>query len=109
MNEPRIGNLDHRLNLKSAALTADGAGGGTLAWSLVAELWGSLTPLGGAERLDAVGLKGRVTHEVWIRHRDGVKPEMRFELGTRVFDIRAVLEAGQRRRYLKCLVEERVS
>lgn len=109
MTDILIGNLDQRLMLQSAVRTADGAGGASLAWSLIAEIWGAVRPVGGAERLDAEGLEARVTHEVWVRHRDGVKPEMRFLLGTRALNIRAVLEAGQRRRFLKCLCEERVS
>ena len=109
MIEPRIGNLDQRLMLQSPVRTPDGAGGATIAWSLIAEVWAWVSPAGGAERLDAEGLKGRVTHEVWLRHREGVKPEMRFLLGTRALEIRAVFEAGGRRPYLRCICEERVA
>jgi head-tail adaptor len=34
---------------------------------------------------------------------------MRFVLGARVFDIRAVIAEDGRRRFLKCLVEERAA
>ena len=80
-----------------------------LSWSLIAEVWAWVRAAGGAERLDAEGFKGRVTHEVWLRHRDGVKPEMRFLLGTRALEIRSVIETGGRRRYLRCMCEERVT
>jgi head-tail adaptor len=32
---------------------------------------------------------------------------MRFRAGTRVFDIRAAFDPDQRRRWIKCLAEER--
>jgi SPP1 family predicted phage head-tail adaptor len=103
----RIGEMTQRLNLEAPVRTADGGGGASVSWSLVAEVWGAIRPLSGGERFEADGLGGRLTHEIWIRHRAGVVSEMRFSLGARLFDIRAVVEAGARKRFLKCLVEER--
>lgn len=109
MTSPTIGELRHRLSLQSAARAPDGGGGVSLAWSTIAEVSGAIRPVAGSEALDADRLSGRITHEVWIRHRAGVAAVMRFVLGARVFDIRAVLDPGERRRWLRCLVEERVS
>ncbi|MGQ0671674.1 MAG: phage head closure protein [Hyphomicrobium sp.] len=108
MSTVSIGQLDQRLTLESAARVPDGAGGATVTWSTVAEVWAAVRPTGGSETIDSEGLKARITHEVWLRHRDGVHPAMRFQLGTRTLDIRAVLDAVQRRRYLRCLCEERL-
>jgi SPP1 family predicted phage head-tail adaptor len=102
-----IGELSHRFALQAPVRTADGGGGATVTWSLIAELWGALRPISGGEDLEADGLKERIAHEIWIRHRDGVTSDMRFVLGTRVFDIRAVMDVGERRRFLRCLVAER--
>ena len=104
-----IGDLRHRLALQSALETPDGGGGVTRAWAFVAEVWGAVHPLGGDESVEADGLKGRVSHEIWIRFRSGVTPEMRFALGARVFEIRAVMDAGERHRFLRCLAEERIA
>jgi SPP1 family predicted phage head-tail adaptor len=103
-----IGELSSRLRLEAPVRSPDGAGGATVTWSLVAEVWGAIRPIGGAEALEADGLKGRTTHEIWIRHRDGVLPEMRFVLGSRVFDIRAVVATAERNRFMKCLADERI-
>lgn len=56
-------------------------------------------------RIDRV--EGRVTHEIVVRYRGDVVPEMRLRAGTRIFDIRAVFDPDARRRWLKCLAEER--
>lgn len=104
-----IGELSHRFALQAPVRAPDGGGGATVTWSLIAELWGALRPVSGGERLEADGLKERIGHEIWIRHREGVTAEMRFVLGPRVFDIRAVMDVGERRRFLRCLVEERRS
>lgn len=104
-----IGEMRHRLALQAPLAEADGGGGATRTWSLVAEVWAAIRPLSGGETVEADAVHGRVSHEIWIRHRAGVVPEMRFVLGARVFEIRAVIDAGERRRVLRCLVEERVA
>lgn len=102
-----IGKLRHRLRLEAPARTADGGGGADVSWSLVAEVWAAFRPYTGSEREEHDGLKARVSHEVWIRRRDGVRSDMRFVMGARVFDVLAVLDIEERGRWLRCLTEER--
>lgn len=101
-----IGALRHRVVLQHAARTPDGGGGATESWSPVAELWAAVRPISGDERIAADALSGQLTHEVWVRHRAGVTPSMRFLIGSRILDIRAVIDADGRGR-LKCLCRER--
>ncbi|WP_083567059.1 phage head closure protein [Hyphomicrobium sp. CS1GBMeth3] len=103
-----IGEMRHRLALQQPHAEADGGGGTTRTWALVAEVWGAIRPLSGNEVVEADGVHGQVSHEIWIRHRTGVVPEMRFALGARVFEIRAVIDVNEQRRFLRCLAEERV-
>lgn len=104
-----IGEMRHRLALQAPLASADGGGGVTRTWALVAEVWGALRPGTGSESFEADGTRGHVTHEIWIRHRTGLVPEMRFVLGARVFEIRAAIDSGERHRFLRCLVEERIA
>lgn len=108
MKEVSIGEMRHRLALEAPLETADGGGGVTRTWSLVAEVWGAIRPISGHESAGADGLSGRVSHVIWIRHRTGVTPDMRIRMGTRIFDIKAAIDVSERRRLLRCLVEERV-
>lgn len=103
-----IGELRHRLALQAPLAEDDGGGGVTRTWALVAEVWGAVRPLSGGEGVAADGLHGSVSHEIWIRYRPDVVPEMRFALGTRLFDIRSVIDSGERHRFLRCLAEERM-
>ncbi|MEI9900809.1 MAG: phage head closure protein [Hyphomicrobium sp.] len=52
-------------------------------------------------------MSGKVSHEIIIRYRDDVTPQMRFKAGARLFDIAAAFDPDQRRRWLRCLAEER--
>lgn len=108
MSGLRIGEMHHRLALEEPVRTADGAGGATESWSLIAEIWGALRPVEGGESVEAGGIRGRASHEIWIRHRTGLLPEMRFRIGTRLFDIRSIAQTPGRQRFLRCLVEERL-
>jgi SPP1 family predicted phage head-tail adaptor len=101
-----IGSLRERLTLEQPVRTPDGGGGASVAWETVTELWAHLRPISGDERLRHDQLAGRLTHEVWIRHRTGVVPAMRFRRGAHLYEIVGVLETPHRA-HLKCLCEER--
>ena len=103
----RIGDLRHRIVLEQVVRQDDGSGGAEETWELVEELWAALRPISGQESDASDQLAGRITHEIWLRYRPGVKPEMRFRIGARIFDVRAVIDAGERRQFLKCMAEEK--
>ncbi len=107
MSRPSIGRLRHRLTLEQAARTPDGGGGASETWSTVTSVWASITPTGGTEAVDADALTGRISHEIVCRHRPDIAPAMRLRRGTRVFEIAAVIDVDERRRWLKCLCVER--
>ncbi|MGH1418210.1 MAG: phage head closure protein [Hyphomicrobiaceae bacterium] len=107
MNRVSIGDMRQRLVLEQPDFISDGGGGVEETWLVVAELWAAMKPLTGAERVEAEAVAGRVSHEVWLRYRDGVTSEMRFRLGNRFLDIRAVIDVDEKGRFLKCLAEER--
>lgn len=107
MTRPTIGDMRLRVVLQQVVRTADGGGGAAETWMTVAELWAAVRPISGDERIAADALAGQLTHEVWVRHRAGVTPAMRFLFGSRILDIRAVIDAEGRGYRLKCLCRER--
>lgn len=105
--EIRIGELRQRVTIERPERASDGGGGATESWLAVAVVWARLRPMTGEEAAEADALVGRVSHEVVIRYRTDLVPEMRFRRGSRLFDIRAALDLDERKRFLRCLVEER--
>ena len=101
-----IAAMRERFTLEQPVRTDDGGGGATLTWEPVTDLWAHVRPISGDERLAHDQIAGRLTHQVWIRHRTGVVPAMRFRDGARIYEIVAVLDSP-RRTHLKCLCEER--
>jgi SPP1 family predicted phage head-tail adaptor len=106
---PTIGDMRQRLALEAPVRTPDGSGGATRTFSAVADVWADVRTLGGHENLDSDRLGSRITHTVWIRYRDGLKPDQRFRLGARIFEIRSVIDHDGRRRFLECHCEEIVT
>lgn len=103
----RIGALRQRVVLERPVRAADDGGGAAERWEPVATLWAAVTARSGKETLVADRVSGERRVNVIIRHRDDVTPGLRFRLGARRLDIRAVLDEDGRRRFLKCDCEER--
>ncbi len=104
-----VGELRHRLVIQSARAADDGGGGQSDPWSdpvTVATVWGKVEPLTGGERPRAMQIEDRLSHRVVIRHRPGITPAMRIVFGTRLFNVRAVVNREERGRFLELLCEE---
>lgn len=103
---PTIGALRHRVTLEAASRTDDGAGGAVVAWAPVLDAWAEITARTGGESLVADAVEARVTHVVRLRWREEIAPAMRWRFGTRLFEIRALLDADGTERWLDCLCVE---
>lgn len=103
----RVGQLRTRLTLEQPVRLADGAGGFDVTWTPVTGLWANVEPISGTEKLAFDRSHAAVSYRVTIRHRDDIAPDMRFVEGLRVLEIRALLDPGERGRWLECLCEER--
>lgn len=107
-----IGALRHRVTIEAENGTADGAGGLTNPWAnpiQVATVWAKISPLNGGEQLRAMQLEDRVSHRIRMRYRADVTAQHRLRLGTRAFNIRSILNDGERNRWLTILAEEGVA
>lgn len=102
-----IGDLRHRVVIERAVRTDDGAGGATRAWEPVAVVYAAIWTRSNDENFALDRVAGRASHDVWMRYRADVTPEMRITFGARVFDIRGAIDPDDRARWLRCPVEER--
>jgi SPP1 family predicted phage head-tail adaptor len=107
VSAPNLGELRHRLVLEELQREADGGGGFIETWGAVAELSAVLRPVSGSESVEADRIAGKVTHEIVLRYRDGVRPAMRFRKGARLFHIVSAIDVDERNAWLTCLCEER--
>ena len=108
MTDNVIGALRHRVTLEGPVRIAAEGGTATVSWTSLGSLFARIEPIGGREVDTADGTVAVVTHKVLIRHRNDVSAPMRFVAGTRILEIRAVLDLEGRRRWMQCLCEERL-
>ena len=92
MSELDAGKLRHRVRIEAAVRSADGGGGATESWTTVAEAWAEIKPAGGDETFQADRLQGRVSHVFHLRSGIVIEPDMRLAMGSRIFEIRAVID-----------------
>lgn len=103
----KAGDLRHRIAIERPERTSDGAGGSTTEWMTVAEVWAAIWSRSADEDFTLDRVAGTATHDVWIRYRADVQPDMRIRFGTRLFDILGAIDVEDRGAWLKCPVEER--
>ncbi len=107
----QIGKMNKRVALQQEQQTPDGAGGYTLAWTTLADVWANISPSSGREVSAAGRLEGQVTHKVTLRGRVDIQitTDMRLLYGTRAFNVRAVLDPNEDGIWAVLYVEEGVA
>ncbi|MDH4319948.1 MAG: phage head closure protein [Desulfobulbaceae bacterium] len=105
----RAGRLRHRVIIQAAGGTANGYNEVVATWSNVATVWADVRPASGKEQWRGLEPEAVVSHEVAMRYRAGVGPANRLLFGSRVLNIKAVLNLDERNRELLLLCEEKPS
>ena len=108
-----IGQMRHSIRIEDETLLSDNYGGATVsARPIVATVPGSVRPLRAHERLQALRLEMPITHEVTIRYDTTTavtthKHRLVVD-GSRVMNIRSIVNKDERNRWLVILAEEGV-
>ena len=102
----RAGDLRHRVTIQEKQVTKNSYGEEVITWQDVATVWAAVEPLRGREFLEAQRAGAEVTTRIRIRHRDGIRPEMRVVRGSQIYDIEAVINVGGRGRELHLMCKE---
>lgn len=104
----RAGALRQRIWIqKPGAATQNSHGEETTPYVDEVEVWMSLEPLTGREYFAAETRQSEVTHKATMRYRSGMNTKKRLRLGTRLFDIQAVMDTTERHRELQLMCVER--
>jgi SPP1 family predicted phage head-tail adaptor len=104
---PCLNELNRRLTVEVPARTSDDGGSAIISWQPAGDVWGDIRAVAARETVGADGRTQRVSHEIRLRYRADLTGGMRLRLGARIFDIRALRDPDERRRWLICQTEER--
>ena len=105
--------LSRKLELETHGRAADGAGGYSGAWVALGTHWGAVDPVRGRLERGEGDARSRGSYRITIRAVPPTSPSrpqagQRFRDGTRVFDIRSVVDDADAR-FLICYVDEEVA
>ncbi len=95
-----IGEMRHRVTIEQNDGAADGGGGMTDSWSLVATVWAKVEQFQSSPAAHAGRAAERTSLRAIIRHRTDIAAGMRLTHESEVYRIRAVSDPEQRKRFL---------
>ena len=103
------GRRDKRVTIQRQVTTQDSAGQVNNSWSVTATVWASIAPVTAREFFVASGERAEVTHRIGLVYGPTVVPRDRIVYGSRIFDIRSVLNTDERNRELLLMCTEHVT
>lgn len=99
-------NLNNKIEIQRRGSSQDTAGQVKKTWRNTGSVWASIRPISGREFANASGERAEITHEILLRHGHAVAPRDRVKYQSRFFDIKSVINIGERSRYLKLMAIE---
>lgn len=104
----RAGALREQIVIQQYTATRDEFGAEVQTWATFATLRASVEPMTGRQLMAAQGIQADVTHRFTTRWITGVIPKMRISFDSRMFDILAAINEGERNRMLILMARELV-
>lgn len=101
--------MRHQITFQSENPSADTAGGYVLAWTNGATVWAEIKTRfshSGSEKFSAGQLENRTSYAITTRYISGITPKMRILFGSRVLNIRSVVNLDGKNEILEIFAEE---
>jgi SPP1 family predicted phage head-tail adaptor len=102
----RAGRLRHLVRFERATETQNDFGEPVKSWSLIASSWAAVEPLKGAEKMQAMEAQAEVDTRITARYSSelsSLNPRDRVVWGSKVYDIKEVLNIDERDRELSLM------
>jgi SPP1 family predicted phage head-tail adaptor len=99
--------LRDRLTIQNVSRVSDGQGGFTETWNDGTTVWANITPMKGYEKFQAMQMQTPLTHKIAMRYTSEVTTASRLKFGTRVFEVKEVINIEERGRFLAIKALER--
>jgi len=104
-----IGRMRYRVKVENATNTRDTGGGISQVYNSINFLYADIKPKSANSSYRQGMVQEKVTHELTIRFMDNISTNSRISFGTRLFDVKGIINIDERDRFLKLLCEEGVA
>lgn len=102
-----VGRLRDQVVFETPSGTLNTYGEPVDTWSTFATVFGELRSVSGSEYLKSDRIQGDVSHQITVRFLSGLLPKMRAKVGTRVFEIAAILPDRTNAKFQQVIVREK--
>lgn len=103
----RAGQLNRPVQIQQRSSTVDAEGNPIVTWATVQTVWAAIDALSARERVQSGQLEQDTTHVLTMHYPASVTHESRILYGSRVFDVRTVVNVGEANRKLEVTCYER--
>jgi len=106
-----IGRFKDRITFQSESRASDGAGGAVLSWTDAGSAWARIEPIAAVEIARHRGQVAQVSHKITTARRSDIVPTAawRIRFGSRYFNIRSIVDVGERREFWEIAADEGVA
>ena len=102
-----ISSFNRQIDIETLTHTPNSSGGQATVWSpFLQNIWASIKPKTKWEQNFGQRLEPRTVHEIRCRYQAGVHTKMRIKYGTRIFQIKSVINDDEANKYLTITCEE---
>jgi len=98
--------MTKRVTVQAVSRASDGQGGFTESWADEATIHAAIEPVKAWEKYQAMQTQTPVTHKVTVRYLAGLTTKKRLLYGTRVLDIKEVINVDERSAFMELKVIE---
>ena len=104
-----IGKMRYRIKVENPTNTRDAGGGLSQTYTPVTFIYANIMPTNANSSYRQGIVQEKVTHELTIRYMKNIGTNSRISFGSRLFDIKGIINVDERSRFLKLLCEEGVA
>lgn len=97
---------NHYVTIERRGTSQDAAGQVQETWTTTTSVWASINPVIGKEYFNASGERSEVTHKISFYYGPTVAPRDRIVYGSRTFDIKSVINVGEKNKDLLLMCVE---
>jgi len=102
------GELDKRINILDFTKSQDSYGTPIQTWYVLDTVWAKIEPMAGNEHWEAHKETAEVDTRIKIRFRRKLKPSQRLQYGSRLFEIKGIMNPKEDHRYTHIMCKEQV-
>ncbi len=92
----QAGQLNRRVELQQAVESRDPTGGTTRTWTTIVTRWAQILPLRGQEKFDAAQMDVQTNVKIRIRYYPGIDATWRIKKGDTIYNIKSIINIGDR-------------